>query len=61
MGNALTELGFKVWDSATNFLMFTAQPELAAKLSEFGKSEGLATEKGAAVKLAGQTVFRFLG
>lgn len=60
MSNALAELGFKVWDSATNFLMFNARPELAAKLSAFGKSEGLLTENGPAVKLAGQTVFRFL-
>ncbi|MGL5206275.1 MAG: pyridoxal phosphate-dependent aminotransferase [Acidaminococcaceae bacterium] len=60
MRNALAELGFKVWDSATNFLMFTALPELAAKLSLFGKGEGLVTEDGSSVKLAGQTVFRFL-
>ena len=60
MRTALADLGFKVWDSATNFLMFTAQPELAVKLSKFGKNEGLATEEGTARKLAGQTVFRFL-
>ena len=60
MRNALAELGFKVWDSATNFLMFTALPELAAKLSLFGKNEALAAEEGTATKLAGQTVFRFL-
>ena len=60
MRTALADLGFKVWDSATNFLMFTAQPELAVKLSKFGKNEGLATEEGTAAKLAGQTVFRFL-
>ena len=40
--------------------MFTAQPELSRKLSEFGKSEGLATEKGSVVFLVLLTVFRFL-
>ena len=60
MRNSLTELGFRVWDSATNFLMFTALPEMADKLSLFGKNEALATEEGTAKKLAGQTVFRFL-
>ena len=60
MRTALADLGFKVWDSATNFLMFTAQPELAVKLSKFGKNEGMATEEGTARKLSGQTVFRFL-
>ena len=40
--------------------MFTALPELAAKLSLFGKNEALAAEEGTATKLAGQTVFRFL-
>ena len=60
MRNSLTELGFRVWDSATNFLMFTALPEMADKLSLFGKNEALAAEEGTAKKLAGQTVFRFL-
>ena len=60
MRNSLTELGFRVWDSATNFLMFTALPEMADKLSLFGKNEALAGEEGSATKLAGQTVFRFL-
>lgn len=60
MRNALAELGFKVWDSATNFLMFTALPELSAKLSLFGKNEALVVEEGTEKKLAGQTVFRFL-
>ena len=60
MRTPLSELGFKVWDSATNFLMFAAQPELAVKLSKFGENEGLVTESGTARKLAGQTVFRFL-
>ena len=60
MRNSLTELGFRVWDSATNFLMFTALPEMADKLSLFGKNEALAAEEGTATKLAGQTVFRFL-
>ncbi|NCC84990.1 MAG: aminotransferase class I/II-fold pyridoxal phosphate-dependent enzyme [Clostridia bacterium] len=56
----LAQLGFKVWDSATNFLLFASQGALAEKLSAYGQSIGLVKEEGPAEKISGMTVFKYL-
>lgn len=56
----LAQLGFKIWDSATNFLLFAAQGALAEKLGAYGESIGLVKEEGPAEKIGGTTVFKYL-
>ena len=56
----LAQLGFKVWDSATNFLLFAGQGVLAEKLGAYGQSIGLAKEEGLAEKISGMTLFKYL-
>ena len=56
----LAQLGFKVWDSATNFLLFAGQGALAEKLGAYGQSIGLVKEEGLAEKISGMTLFKYL-
>ena len=60
MRAGLTELGFKIWDSATNFLLFRAEGELAEKLSAYAESDASQAKKLSKEGLAGATVYRYL-
>jgi len=56
MNKALTELGFRLYPSSTNFIMFLPSEELAFSLAKYGIRQGYKLEGGNEV-MAGAVVF----